>query len=535
MNQTTTATRPASEDVNKSAAEDAVAAKDPHDAPVYGLLPRLVLMSTLLVGLPVLAIVYVARGGATGVVMEYHGLHEVMVGVATALGVFIAYTAYRSYQADSSGFRYYLTLAFLAETYLYAFHGLFTRLSQEHMALFLLYGPVSRLIFALFLLAAAASLSSGTTVVAGARRFSAWLAVLTLASAAVAAFALSDLSSSMPVSPRLILEFTSLLTLSTAFSVMLRTRWIEMRLLRSLVAALLLFILASLAFLLVASPWDVMFWLAHAIFAIGFMMLGYAVLRARFGVTTLGQVFDIDELNARLRDQRMELVYQESLRGLSGGVAHHLNNSLLVVLGSAEMIHDSPSAGQAERQYARSCLKAGGRAAALCRQLLAYSGQAPLQFDTIHVDGLLEETAARWRLGATGVTPLLIEAEAGEASVRADRSLLIETLLELLDNARQSQPPGSEVQLVSRVETAPEGGKEHVLMSVIDQGSGMSPAILARARQPFFTTREVGSGAGLGLALADGVARSFGGTLTLDIGPSGGTIATIGIPLAVAD
>lgn len=532
MNQTTTATRASSDDVNIVDAGHVVTAKDPSGATIEALSPRLFLVSTLLVGLPILAMVYVARGGIAGVVLEYHALHEVMVAMATALGVFIAYTAYRSYQADVSGFRYYLTLAFLAETYLYAFHGLFTRLSQEHLDLFLLYGPASRLAFALFLVAAAASLRSGTTVMAGARRFSAWLAVLTLVCAAVAAFGLSNLSSGMPVSPRLILEFTSFLALSTAFAVMLQTRWFEMRLLRSFVAALILFILASLAFLLVASPWDVMFWLAHAIFAIGFLMLGYAVLRARFGVTTLGQVFDIDALNTRLRDQRMALAYQESLRWLSGGVAHHLNNSLQVVLGSAEMIHDSPSAGQAERQHARSCLDAGGRAAVLCRQLLAYSGQAPLQLDTHRVDGLLEEAAGCWRLRSTGATPLQVRAEAGEAAVRADRSLLIETLLELLDNARQSQPQGSEVQLVSRVEPSAGGDREHVLMSVIDQGSGMSPTILARAREPFYTTRAVGSGIGLGLALADGVVRSFGGSLTLDIGSSGGTIATIRIPLA---
>lgn len=531
MNQNAAATPGAADEASQVAAGYAGVAQTSPGLPAAGLPLRLVLASFCLVGLPVLAMVYLARGGAAGALMPHHGLHELMVAVATAFGVFIAYAAYRGYRADSSGFRYYLTLAFLAETFLYSFHGLFTRLAEENVFLFLLYGPVSRLAFALFLLVAATRLKSGASVVAGPRHFGLWLAVLALVSAAVAAFALSGVAARMPVSARLIIEFMSLLALSAAFAVMLQTRWFEVRLLRALMAALLLFILASLAFLLVATPWDAMFWLAHVIFAVGFMMLGYAVVRARRGVTTLGEIFDIETLEMHLRDQRMALSYQESLRGLSGGVAHHLNNNLLVVLGSAEMIQDSPTAGPNERAQARTCLEAGWRAAALCRKLLAYSGQAPLQLESIPVDQLLEETAERWRHGATPAAPLQIKADAHGAVVRADRELLVESLLAILDNARQSQAQDSEVQLVSRVEKAP-GSQDHVLMSIIDQGSGMSPEILTRARDPFFTTRDVGSGAGLGLALVDGVARSFGGSLSLAKSPSGGTIATIRIPVA---
>lgn len=197
----------------------------------------------LLVGLPMIGIVAVLSGAVAQGFGRHYILHYVMVAAATMLGGLFTFTAYRGFLADHSGFHYYLMLAFLAETLLYALHGVFTHWSDTEPLLFLLFGPASRLAMAALLLAAIFALNSGARQAAGKTNLRLWVLAVVVLACAIAAFALLGVQDSLPVSIRVILELAAFLVLAAAVSVLLQsTSWVSLAIVRSLTAALILFI-----------------------------------------------------------------------------------------------------------------------------------------------------------------------------------------------------------------------------------------------------------------------------------------------------
>lgn len=486
----------------------------------------------LLVGLPMIAIVAVLSGAVAHGLGRHYPLHEVMVAVATLLGGLFTFTSYRGFLADHSGFRYYLTLAFLAETLLYALHGVFTRWSDTEPLLFLLFGPASRLAMAALLLAAIFALRSGTKLAPGKAGLRLWVLAVVVVAGAIAAFALLGVQDSLPVSMRVVLELAAFLVLAAAGSVLLQTTsWVSFAIVRSLAAALTLFIMASLTFLLVQAPWDPMFWLAHGIFAAGFLILGVSVLRAKNQVSALGDVFDVETMATRLRDRESALAHRESLQRIAAGIAHHINNLMTVVIGNAESLAAGGVGRPAERRMAESCLKAGERAAALSRRLAICAGQATMTPASLPLDHLLDTIARRWRDGSAQNAGLEVVHNAAGAMVYADRELIFEAVLALLYNGQDALQGKGSLKLTSMAgDGAPGPGFAGI--AVIDSGSGMTREVLAHAKEPFFSTGSLAVHSGLGLSIAEGVANSLGGRLTLKSRLGEGTTATIWLPLA---
>lgn len=493
---------------------------------------RQALPGLLFVGLPIVAIVAVLSGAVGHGLGHRHLLHEVIVAAATLLGGLFTFTAYRGFLADHSGFRYYLTLAFLAETILYALHGVFTRWSDTEPLLFLLFGPASRLAMAILLLAAIFALRSGAKVPPGKARLRLWVLAVVVFAGAVAAFALLGLQGSLPVSMRVILELAAFLALAAAGSVLLQTiSWVSFAIVRSLAAALTLFIMASLTFLLVKATWDPMFWLAHGIFAAGFLILGVSVLRTRSQVSALGNVFDLETMAIRLRDRESALAHRESLQRIAAGIAHHINNLMTVVIGNAEGLVARGVGRPVEQRMAESCLKAGERAAELSRRLAICAGQATMAPTALPLDHLLDTIARRWRDESGQDTDLEVVHSAAGAVVHADHELLCEAVLALLYNGRDALQGKGPLKLTSMAgDGAPGPGLAGI--AVVDNGPGMTRDVLARAKEPFFSTGNMAVRSGLGLSLAEGVANSLGGSLTLESRVGEGTTATIWLPLA---
>lgn len=486
----------------------------------------------LLVGLPIVAIVAVLSGAFAHGPGRQYPLHEVMVAAATLFGGLFTFTAYRGFLADHSGFRYYLTLAFLAETLLYALHGVFTRWSDTEPQLFLLFGPASRLAMAALLLAAIIALRSGTKLAPGKTALRLWVLAFAMVAGAIAAFSLLGVQDSLPVSVRVSLELTALLVLAAAGSVLLQTTsWVSFAIVRSLAAALTLFIMSSLAFLLVKAPWDPMFWLAHGIFATGFLILGVSVLRAKNQVSALGDVFDLESMATRLRNRESALAHRESLQRISRGIAHHINNLMTVVIGNAESLAAGGAGRPVEQRMAENCLRAGERAAELSRRLAICAGQGTMTPAPMPLDHLLETIARRWRDESGQDTSLEVVHNAAGAVVHADSERLFEAVLALLHNGRDALQGKGTLRLTSIAgDGAP--GPDFAGIAVADNGSGMSREVLARASEPFFSTGNLAVRSGLGLSLAEGVANSLGGSLTLESRLGEGTTATIWLPLA---
>jgi signal transduction histidine kinase len=492
----------------------------------------LALPGLLFVGLPMAAIVGVLSGAFAHGLGHQHLLHEVMVGAATVLGGLFAFTAYRGFLADHSAFRYYLTLAFLAETLLYSLHGIFTRWSDTEPLLFLLFGHASRLAMAALLLAAVLALRADTKLAPEKAGLRLWVLAIVVLAGAIAAFALLGVQDQLPFSMRVSLELAAFIVLAAAGSVLLQTTSrITFAVLRSLAAALTLFIMASLAFLLVKAPWDPMFWLAHGIFAAGFLVLGFSVLRARTQVSTLGEVFDLQLMAARLRDRESALAHRESLQRIAAGIAHHINNLMTVVIGNAERLVAVSTDRPAAQRMAEDCLKAGERAAELSRRMAICAGQTSMTPAQLPLDHLLNTIVQRWHDKNGQDVKLKVEHGAPGAMINADFELLSEAVLELLYNGRDALQGKGSLTLKSMTGNGAPG-PGFVGIAVVDSGSGMSREVLARAREPFFSTGSLAIHSGLGLSFAEGVANSLGGSVTLESRLGEGTTAIIWLPPA---
>ncbi len=264
--------------------------------------------------------------------------------------------------------------------------------------------------------------------------------------------------------------------------------------------------------------------------------------RARLSLAT-----DITE---RLRGQQELLQTQEQLRQsqkmeavgrLAGGIAHDFNNLLTIILGYTESVMDRLEPGAPGQAELREVCRAGDRAAALIRQLLAFSRKQvllPRVLNLNDVVGDLEKMLQRV-IGEDLVLCTALEPDLW--SVLADRNQIEQVVLNLIINARDATPHGGRVaiatanvkfdsvQAFQRGEVRPGLWVE---LSISDTGCGMDEATQARIFEPFFTTKEVGKGSGMGLATVHGIIEQSGGQITVETAPGRGSCFRIYLPRA---
>jgi PAS domain S-box-containing protein len=224
--------------------------------------------------------------------------------------------------------------------------------------------------------------------------------------------------------------------------------------------------------------------------------------------------------------QRMEALGQ-----LAGGVAHDFNNVLQAVQGGTGLIERRPDDPAGVRRLARMVAEAAGRGASITRRLLAFSRRGDLRTEAVDPVGLLgglREVLVH-TMGA-GIE-VRVEVPAGLPALLADRGQLETVLVNLATNARDAMEGKGTITL-SAVLDGPDGGA--VRLCVADGGCGMAPEVLARATEPFFTTKGRGEGTGLGLAMARGFAEQSGGGLAIRSEPGRGTVVSMWFPLAGA-
>ncbi|MBL6929764.1 MAG: PAS domain S-box protein [Rhodospirillales bacterium] len=244
-----------------------------------------------------------------------------------------------------------------------------------------------------------------------------------------------------------------------------------------------------------------------------------------------------NQIESRLRQaQRMEAVGQ-----LTGGVAHEFNNILQAILGSLEMLGDRVGDDGKAAKIVDIAVGASKRGGKLTQQLLSFSRKQMLSSEAVNINNLLsgfsgslEET-----LG-DGITIETIFAD-GLMPVEIDPGGLEVAIRNLARNARSSMPDGGALT----IETANVGlgeaislnygelpAGEYVAVTVSDTGCGMSAEVLERAFEPFFTTHDVGQGAGLGLSMVYGFTEQSGGHASIDSEPGSGTAVRMYLPIA---
>ncbi|MGI4794225.1 MAG: PAS domain S-box protein [Janthinobacterium lividum] len=242
---------------------------------------------------------------------------------------------------------------------------------------------------------------------------------------------------------------------------------------------------------------------------------------------------ELDQAQARLAHaQRMEALGQ-----LAGGIAHDFNNVLQAMQGGAALIERKPDNPETVRRVARMMAETAERGSAITRRLLAFSRRGDLRAEPIDTELLLDslrEILAH-SLG-TGIR-VIVAAQPGISPLLADRGQLETVLVNLATNGRDAMVDGGQLALSAdfgegrnRPEQLEAGC--WIRVAVTDDGSGMSPQVLARASEPFFTTKPQGKGTGLGLAMAKGFAEQSGGALQIESEPGRGTTVALWLPAA---
>jgi PAS domain S-box-containing protein len=215
----------------------------------------------------------------------------------------------------------------------------------------------------------------------------------------------------------------------------------------------------------------------------------------------------------------------EAVGQLTGGIAHDFNNILAIMLGNLELVASSLPLDSAEHQRIRQAITAAELGANLTGRLLAFARQQPL--DSLVIDtAAVVSKAAEFIGGSIGSKVLLqITIVPTLWQTKVDKTQLETALLNLSVNARDAMPSGGQLHIDCRnvvLEEPHSDGlemttpKEYVLISVRDTGTGMTADELARASEPFFTTKPVGQGTGLGLSMVSGFIKQCGGEFRIE-------------------
>lgn len=261
------------------------------------------LLRVALALLPMVVILYLQAFQDPGLEFKSHGFHELAIAVSTLLSAFVTWVTWVCYRSSGEVFLRWLVLGLLGFTLLYAPHGLFTRLGDQHLELFVVYGPVSRLAMAACFLVAVLRFGApadepGQRVMPGF-----WLAgvgIFVASGLAVGAAAML-LPQEMHLVRR-ILEALALAASALAI-VALNFRRSRSPLMLTYLFSLTMFAQASLSFLL-ASAWNHQWWLGHGIFAAGFFLLSYGIVQAFHTTRSFSAAYSQEDMVERLRQEK---------------------------------------------------------------------------------------------------------------------------------------------------------------------------------------------------------------------------------------
>ena len=249
------------------------------------------------------------------------------------------------------------------------------------------------------------------------------------------------------------------------------------------------------------------------------------------------EMFERERAEDALRHaQKMEAVGQ-----LTGGIAHDFNNMLTGIIGSLDLIQRYIGEGRTEDigRFAEAAVASANRAAALTHRLLAFSRRQSLDRQPLDPNNLVRSLEELIRRTKGEHIELKFDLAPGVWPVNTDAGQLENALLNLVINARDAMPDGGELLIetansyldgndISTLEPVKAG--DYVMLGVRDNGSGMSPRVLAKAFDPFFTTKPIGQGTGLGLSMIYGFAQQSGGHATLSSEPGQGTCVRLYLP-----
>ncbi|MDE2403083.1 MAG: response regulator [Sphingomonadales bacterium] len=252
-----------------------------------------------------------------------------------------------------------------------------------------------------------------------------------------------------------------------------------------------------------------------------------------------------ETLEERVRARTAELEHaQEALRQsqkmeamgtLTGGVAHDFNNLLTPIIGSLDLLHRRID-GERERRLIEGAMLSADRAKTLVQRLLAFARRQPLQARRVELAALLEGMAELVSRTSGPQVTVRLDVPGDLPPVHADPHQLEMAILNLAVNARDAMPSGGTLTIGAREVTVADrddlASGRYIHLRVADTGIGMDEATLLRAIEPFFSTKGIGQGTGLGLSMVHGLAAQLGGAMRMDSAPGQGTRVDLWLPLS---
>lgn len=246
------------------------------------------------------------------------------------------------------------------------------------------------------------------------------------------------------------------------------------------------------------------------------------------------------ETERALEEARQALIQSqkmEALGRLTGGVAHDFNNLLMAIQGSLELLQRNlPKSDQKVQQLLDNALQGAQRGAALTQRMLAFARRQELKPVAVNVPDLLSGMTELLQRSLGPSVQIETQFPAALPPALADANQLELAILNLAVNARDAMPKGGAIVVGTQERSISDGPgltpRRYLCITIADTGTGMDEKTLAHAIEPFFTTKGVGKGTGLGLPMVHGMAEQSGGRLVLKSELGVGTTAELWLPVA---
>jgi signal transduction histidine kinase len=245
------------------------------------------------------------------------------------------------------------------------------------------------------------------------------------------------------------------------------------------------------------------------------------------------------------RERRAEIIAlrnqdREIIARMAGGVGHEFNNLMAGILGIGETLAAAPATSEQLPHFGRSLIDVADRGGTLAHALMIYAGSGFLDFKVVDLGDCVRSAVEAFRTTVGRGTEIHLRMPDGPINTRVDPEKLAIALGHLLMNSLEALPDSQgridvDVTVTDDPPTGVTGtsmaAQRFASISIIDNGIGMDADVLARARDPFFTTREIGRGTGLGLSMVDGLILASDGRIEIESQPGKGTQVTMWLPL----
>jgi signal transduction histidine kinase/CheY-like chemotaxis protein/PAS domain-containing protein len=246
------------------------------------------------------------------------------------------------------------------------------------------------------------------------------------------------------------------------------------------------------------------------------------------------------EANIRRTEQALHQSQKmEALGNLTGGIAHDFNNLLMAIIGSLELLRRRMPPTPPLLQLVDNARTGAERGATLIARMLAFARRQELRAEAVELGELIMGMSELLQRSLGPIIDLRITPASAPVWVLTDRNQLEAALLNLAVNARDAMDGQGHIKIEASLRTLPAADAqlnpgEYGCLCVIDTGSGMDEETLKRATEPFFTTKAIGQGTGLGLSMVHGLVQQSGGSLRLSSSPGVGTTAELWFPATTA-